>query len=264
METQNRQNTPKELRNWTVKKRTFCAALTLALSLILAYPSGAAYETPTFSDVPKSHWSYAYVEQAAEQKWAAGNPDGSFSPNTNVTYAQFCVMLGNAFFPKQLAGYTGPASPWYAPACTIAARNGLLANTSVENTFDQKEAVSQNICRYEMAQMLYSVMQAKDWAGPVEQAAVQADTADWSSIPSRYRDAVAAVKSAGIISGIDREGRFAGDGAMTRAQAAVVLCRSALPTTAGTRRSLPEEIICQSPATWLSGPGRANHTPTST
>lgn len=158
METQNRQNTPKELRNWTVKMRTFCAALTLALSLILAYLSGAAYETPTFSDVPKSHWAYAYVEQAA----------------------------------------------------------------------------------------------------------VQADTADWSSIPSRYRDAVAAVKSAGIISGIDREGRFAGDGAMTRAQAAVVLCRSALPTTAGTRRSLPEEIICQSPATWLSGPGRANHTPTST
>ena len=117
-----------------MKKRILSLALALALSLSLAVPALAVYETPTFTDVPKSFWGYMSIEKAAENKWISGNPDGTFAPNANVTYAQFCVMLVSAFFPEQLASYTGPSSPWYAPSCTIAAQNDLLLGTRVEQT----------------------------------------------------------------------------------------------------------------------------------
>ena len=56
-------------------------ALFLAAALSLAVPALAVYETPTFSDVPKSFWGYASIEKAAENKWISGNPDGTFGPN---------------------------------------------------------------------------------------------------------------------------------------------------------------------------------------
>ena len=117
-----------------MKKKTVSLLLALALSAALAAPVSAVYETPTFTDVPKSFWGYVSIEKAAENKWISGNPDGTFAPNANVTYAQFCVMLVSAFFPEQLASYTGPSSPWYAPSCTIAAQNDLLLGTRVEQT----------------------------------------------------------------------------------------------------------------------------------
>ena len=53
-------------------------------------------------------------------------------------------MLVSAFFPEQLASYTGPASPWYVPSYTVAAQNGLLTGTDVERT-PQGEAVEQSV-----------------------------------------------------------------------------------------------------------------------
>ena len=94
-----------------MKKKTVSLLLALALSAALAAPVSAVYETPTFTDVSKSFWGYVSIEKAAENKWISGNPDGTFAPNANVTYAQFCVMLVSAFFPEQLASYTGPSSP---------------------------------------------------------------------------------------------------------------------------------------------------------
>ncbi|MCI9557047.1 MAG: S-layer homology domain-containing protein, partial [Lawsonibacter sp.] len=134
-----------------MKSKSLSLALALVLALSLAVPALAVYETPTFSDVPKSFWGYASIEQAAEHKWISGNPDGTFAPNANVTYAQFCVMLVSAFFPEQLASYTGPTSPWYVPACMVAAQNDLLLGTAVEQTPTQGEAVGQPMSRYEMA-----------------------------------------------------------------------------------------------------------------
>lgn len=53
-------------------------------------------------------------------------------------------MLVSAFFPEQLASYTGPASPWYVPSYTVAAQNGLLTGSDVERT-PQGEAVEQSV-----------------------------------------------------------------------------------------------------------------------
>ena len=44
-------------------------------------------------------------------------------------------------------------------------------------------------------------------------------------MPANYRDAVTAIVGAGIITGVDGKGTFNGNGVMTRAQAATVMCR---------------------------------------
>lgn len=208
-----------------MKKRILSLALALALSLSLAAPALAVYETPTFTDVPKSFWGYVSIEKAAENKWISGNPDGTFAPNANVTYAQFCVMLVSAFFPEQLASYTGPSSPWYAPSCTIAAQNDLLLATRVEQTPTLEGAVSQPMSRYEMALMVSNALYKINAKIPTpqEQADQMDQTPDYWDIPKQYRNAVLLVKATGVLSGMDSAGTFGGSGNLSRAQAAVVL-----------------------------------------
>ena len=208
-----------------MKSKPLSLALALVLALSLAVPALAVYETPTFSDVPKSFWGYASIEQAAEHKWISGNPDGTFAPNANVTYAQFCVMLVSAFFPEQLAGYTGPTSPWYVPACMVAAQNDLLLGTAVEQTPTQGEAVGQPMSRYEMALVVSNTLykiNAK-LPTPKERADQMDTTPDFWDIEYKYQSPVLLAKATGVLSGMDSAGTFGGSGNLSRAQAAVVL-----------------------------------------
>ena len=208
-------------------KKAISLFLALALSVGLAVPALAVYETPTFTDVPKSFWGYVSIEKAAENKWISGNPDGTFAPNANVTYAQFCVMLVSAFFPEQLASYTGPSSPWYAPSCTIAAQNDLLLGTRVEQTPTLEGAVSQPMSRYEMALVVSNTLYKINAKIPTpqEQADQMDKTPDYWDIPKQYRNAVLLAKACGVLSGMDSAGTFGGTGNLNRAQACVVLIK---------------------------------------
>lgn len=208
-----------------MKKRILSLALALALSLSLVAPALAVYETPTFTDVPKSFWGYVSIEKAAENKWISGNPDGTFAPNANVTYAQFCVMLVSAFFPEQLASYTGPSSPWYAPSCTIAAQNDLLLGTRIEQTPTLEGAVSQPMSRYEMALVVFNTLYKINAKIPTpKERADQMDTTpDFWDIEYKYQSPVLLAKATGVLSGMDSAGTFGGSGNLSRAQAAVVL-----------------------------------------
>ena len=183
------------------------------------------YVNPTFTDVPKSHWAYTFVEKAVEKGWVSGMGDGTFAPNANVTYSQFCVMLVSAFFPEQLASYTGPSSPWYAPSCAIAAQNDLLLGTRVEQTPTREGAVSQPMSRYEMALVVSNALYKINAKIPTpqEQADQMDQTPDYWDIPKQYRNAVLLVKATGVLSGVDSAGTFGGSGDLSRAQAAVVL-----------------------------------------
>ena len=206
-------------------KKAISLFLALALSVGLAVPALAVYETPTFTDVPKSFWGYVSIEKAAENKWISGNPDGTFAPNANVTYAQFCVMLVSAFFPEQLASYTGPSSPWYAPSCTIAAQNDLLLGTRVEQTPTLEGAVSQPVSRYEMALVVSNTLYKinANIPTPKERADQMDTTPDFWDIEYKYQSPVLLAKATGVQSGMDSAGTFGGSGNLSRAQAAVVL-----------------------------------------
>ena len=76
--------------------------LTLCLSLL-----PAALAAKTFSDVPRTHWAYAYVSTAVQKGWATGMSDTQYQPEGKVTGAQFLTMVVRAFYPCLL--YTSPS-----------------------------------------------------------------------------------------------------------------------------------------------------------
>jgi hypothetical protein len=47
----------------------------------------------TFSDVPRDHWAFGYVEAAFRRGVITGRADGTFRPNAAVTRAQLSKML---------------------------------------------------------------------------------------------------------------------------------------------------------------------------
>ena len=128
-------------------------ALALVCGVVMSAFAANDYVNPTFTDVPKSHWAYTFVEKAVEKGWVSGMGDGTFAPDKNVTYSQFCVMLVKAFYNDEYENYNGPKGAWYVPFTTIASQKGLLAGTNVVGHETDEDYVGQNMTRYEMALM---------------------------------------------------------------------------------------------------------------
>ena len=204
-----------------MKKRAISLALSVCLCLGLAVPGWAA--GAAFSDVPAGHWAYEFVEKAAAEGWVAGVGDGVFGVNDQVTYAQFSTMLVRAYYNDDYEAYTGPTDQWYTSFCNVANDHNLYWNTSAYRD-DYLSYMGTPLDRYDMAQMLYNVLESHDLLGSFD-SSVQSGIGDWNSIPANYRPAVTGVVSAGLISGMDEKGTFGGTGTMTRGQAAVVMVR---------------------------------------
>ena len=202
-------------------------ALALVCGVVMSAFAANDYVNPTFTDVPKSHWAYTFVEKAVEKGWVTGMGDGTFAPDRNVTYSQFCVMLVKAFYNEDYESYDGPKGAWYVPFTTIASQKGLLDGTNVVGHETDEDYVGQFMNRYEMALMAANTL--KKINAKLPSASEQADqmdkTPDYWDIPKQYRNAVLLAKACGVLSGMDSAGTFGGTGNLNRAQACVVLIK---------------------------------------
>ncbi|MBQ4410283.1 MAG: S-layer homology domain-containing protein [Firmicutes bacterium] len=79
---------------------------------------------PRFSDVPKTHWAYKYVEAAADAGFINGYPDGTFRPDRNVSYDEAITMIV-ALLGYKLKDLEGT----YPTAFTNKARDLGILNT---------------------------------------------------------------------------------------------------------------------------------------
>ena len=204
-----------------MKRQLLSVVLSVCLCLGLSVPVWAA--EATFTDVPEGHWAYSYVEQAVDKGWVAGIGNGLFGVDDPVTYAQLSTMLVQAFYQDELAAYTGPTSPWYATYCGVIDQQGGFADTEVAGQAQNGAAVEQAMSRFELAHMIYNVLDSKDALMPIDLQKTRAETADWLSIPAEHMVAVAVCKESGIMGGVDTAGTFDGDSLMTRAQACTIL-----------------------------------------
>ena len=214
-----------------MKTRIFNFLMTLVLCLGVFLPSYAVQplKSSSFSDVGKDHWAYDYVEKANREGWVTGIGNGLFGVDNQVTFAEFTTMLMQAFYSDDLAQYTGPTSPWYARYCNTANELGLYWISYMTNLVDcqSDSAVKQPITRYEMAQMVYNVLDDYHigigawWDYDFNDVIHRIP--DWDSVPGQYQSALIRVNVTGVISGIDDQGTFGGTGYVTRGQAAVVL-----------------------------------------
>lgn len=206
-----------------------CMVLALSMSVSAFASTGSS-----FSDVPQNHWAYQYVERAANEGWVTGVGNGKFNPDGMVTGAEWYTMVARTFYadriPNQADGGKWYSDKWYAPYMQVAEEHNF--NMYYDDSTNQ--AVSERpLTRAEMAGVVFSIVSQKRDDVYLKAYKVFEATAntipdlDSVDIQSNAYTAIVYSYAMGIITGVDDKGTFDGDGLMSRAQAAVVLCRMA-------------------------------------
>ncbi|HAG08223.1 MAG TPA: hypothetical protein DCK87_01465, partial [Desulfotomaculum sp.] len=121
--------------------------------------------SPTFVDVPSTHWSYGYVEAAAKAGLVKGS-GGKFRPNDYISRQEIAVILVRAMGKESealaKAGQTtkfkddAQIAAWAKGHVIVAVAEGLI-NGYPDNTFGP----TKNATRAESAKMINLFMEKK-------------------------------------------------------------------------------------------------------
>ena len=243
-------------------KRLSACALSLALSVSMILPAGAA--GATFSDVPQGHWAYDSVERMVQRGVMEGVGGGRFAPDKWLSSAEFSVMLTQVFCPEKISSREG--RDWWEPYVNAASEAGYLTDTTAgwshyENGRWDASAVEAPMNRYDMAQAMWNTVVAEGLTTPTgeQREAAQRAIGDFASIPEDYESAVVAMYALGCLAGVNENGDFGGQQNMTRAQASIVMDR--LLSLEPAQNSQPQQAQAQEePARELERAGEPEQT----
>lgn len=184
----------------------------------LADPSGPVWEDQVFTAVPASYSEPEYPALSlnisnTHDKYMDGRDDGLFHPEQALTRAELAQIL---YAVVQERPETSPVfsdvepGAWYAPAVETAAGLGIL-DVSAEGAFRPDQAVTRAECAAALSRLI-----------PYDSQ----DRAVFSDVAEDYwaYDAICRVGGYGLFLG-DGSGNFDPDGALSRAETAVVLNR---------------------------------------
>lgn len=79
--------------NESVTRAQMAKMLTIALGVTEDEVTAAKKKFLNFSDVLSSHWAYGYIKIAYDKGLINGFPEGTFEPDSTVTYAQATTMF---------------------------------------------------------------------------------------------------------------------------------------------------------------------------
>ena len=169
-----------------------------------------------FSDVPPDAWYAEYVQTVYEKGLFSGTGDGVFSPNANMTYAQFLVVL------SQFSGEEIPASggAWYQGYVDWAGEKGLIPS-EIQDGF----APDAPITRQDMAALFGAFLNAYDHGDEAVNSGA-GSFSDADGIADYAQEGVTLCWRLGIMGG-NADGTFAPQATATRAQVAVTMVQMA-------------------------------------
>ena len=208
------------------KKRLLAGSMSIALAVTM-FSTTAFAASVKFTDVPDSHWASSSITEMADKGIMSGIGNNLFAPSNTLTGAEFVTMIVRHFYEDKL-GTEG--EKWYSEFMDAAKSANILTGTNV--------TAEGTINRYDMAQLMYNVLKAEGIT--TSSLSDTSKVADWSAVPSTYRDAVSVCYNMGMLTGVDNKGTFNGTGVMDRAQAAVVMDRL-LDVCSGGTPSTPEK-----------------------
>lgn len=185
--------------------------MSIALAVTM-FSTTAFAASVKFTDVPDSHWASSSITEMADKGIMSGIGNNLFAPSNTLTGAEFVTMIVRHFYEDKL-GTEG--EKWYSEFMDAAKSANILTGTNV--------TAEGTINRYDMAQLMYNVLKAEGIT--TSSLSDTSKVADWSAVPSTYRDAVSVCYNMGMLTGVDNKGTFNGTGVMDRAQAAVVMDR---------------------------------------
>ena len=213
------------------KKRFLAGSVSAALAVTM-FSTTAFAASVKFTDVPDSHWASSSITEMADKGIMSGIGNNLFAPSQHLSNAEFITMLVRQFYSDKLGTEGGT---WYAPFMAAAKSANILTGTNVGSN---ENLAASTINRYDMAQLMYNVLKAEGIT--TSSLSDTSKVADWSAVPSTYRDAVSVCYNMGMLTGVDNKGTFNGTGVMDRAQAAVVMDRL-LEVCSGGTPSTPEK-----------------------
>jgi len=176
-----------------------------------------------FIDVPAKKWFKEYVDYSVTYGIFTGTSTNMFSPNSNITRAQFVQVLANLEGVDTSnrninSGFTDvPKGKWYTAAVTWAAKNGVV-NGIGAGKFDPNA----NVTREQMCVMLVNYAKFKGITlKPIE---AKENFADDGKISKWAKTAVYTCQQADIVNG-KGSGLFDPKNTGTRAEASVIFTK---------------------------------------
>jgi len=209
--------------------KTKSLASTLLVICMLLSLSVPALAANSFTDVPDTHWGYTAIERAAEQGLVNGTGNNKYTPDATMAKTEWLTMICNLMYKDTVARYNAnnTYANWYDVSVEVG-KSFLSSHMDTKPFQDTFGAPTLRATRYVMAATIYAIAKSEGWDSNITQAQIdsaKSNIADWDSVPEAYRQSVAYCYAAKFITGVDSKGTFDGSGTMTRAAAAVVLCR---------------------------------------
>jgi len=178
---------------------------------------------------------YDAIMEAAEAGIVFGFGDGTFQPNSPVTYAQFSALLGRAFYPSELD--FSDYDSWYEPYTIVLSEHNVLLNL-------ESDKLDNSLSIFDMAQLLYNVLVDYCIFSPSDPPFISSldNLHLLDNIPSEYHSAIRTIYSLGLLD--DFFDLFStGDIRISRAQACIVINRLSSYLTPGNKTTLSGLII---------------------
>lgn len=182
------------------------------------------YTPGQFSDVNEDQW-YGYnkqkdVAKAYEYGFMKGRGKG-FAPNDGIKISEAITMACTVHSTYHGNNYNfgsgEPGAPWYQVYVDYAVANGIVKSDTFKN-YDKQAS------RAEMAHIFANALPEKEFA-PINVVEILPDV----DSKTLYSDSIFMLYRAGILAGNDAYGTFAPTTPISRAQAAAIITRVALP-----------------------------------
>ena len=177
-----------------------------------------------FSDVGTSDWFYNSVAEAYKYDLVNGKSATKFDPKGNVTIAEV-ITMADKLHSYSTSGSLSPsiqmeAEPWYTLFVRYAETMQIISTGEFSGEYDRPAT------REELAHIFAHAIPDNGY----QQINVVTTLPDIDSSNKYYNDVIKLYNS-GIISGNDYRGTFTPKANITRAEAAAIASRLALPST---------------------------------
>lgn len=177
-----------------------------------------------FSDVGTSDWFYNSVAEAYKYDLVNGKSATKFDPKGNVTIAEV-ITMADKLHSYSTSGSLSPsiqmeAEPWYTLFVRYAETMQIISTGEFSGEYDRPAT------REELAHIFAHAIPDNGY----QQINVVTKLPDIDSSNKYYNDVIKLYNS-GIISGNDYRGTFTPKSNITRAEAAAIASRLALPST---------------------------------
>ena len=196
---------------------TAVSAAVLSMGASAAFTKISTYTDGQFSDVNSEAWFAGEVKNTYELGLMNGIGGGLFNPDGNVTVAESITMAARAYATYIEETISHADGEWYQMYVDYAIKNGFVT----EGQFDSFDRPAK---RFEVAKLFHDALPKEYYTAKNIVTSIP-DVSEEQS----YSDELLTLYKAGIVMGSDAYGNFRPEDNITRAEAAAIITRVALP-----------------------------------